>query len=306
MHRVGLGEPFPVSGLTGYRVGDLLDQVVGKLRELKPQMSESKEEAALSIAIIGAPNTGKSSLVNRLAQTERMVVSDLPGTTRDSIDTLIKYHGKTIRLIDTAGLKRKRFDQQGLEFYCTLRALKALDRCDVAIVVIDGTQGMTQGDLKLVNEAADRGVGVACAVNKWDIVSKDYKTADKWLAKWWERVPGLAWISLLFISALTGQRAIRVVEAAFEIKAEREKRISTAELNDTIVPQLQRSPPPAIKGRQVRIKYMSQIQASPPLFAVFSSHASTVSVQYRRFVERQVRQVYGFNGTPIKVVFREK
>ena len=303
---IGLGEPQPVSALTGYRVGDLLDTVVEQLRRLKPILPSEPAGEELSLAIIGAPNTGKSSLVNRLAGSERMVVSEIPGTTRDAVDTIVKYHGGTIRLIDTAGLRRKRFKQQGLEFYCTLRALRALERCDVTVVLIDGVNGLTQGDIRLVNQAADSGVGVILAVNKWDAVEKDPRSADRWLAEWYRKVPSLSWVPVLFISALTGQRSIKVVEEALAVKAERERRIPTAEINEIIGSQLMRTPPPAIKGKYIRIKYGTQINTAPPRFAFFTRHAGLVRDPYKRFVEKLIREHYGFKGVPVSVVFKEK
>jgi len=304
--QVGFGEPLPVSAKSGYQVAELLDEVAARLKILQPVPPAPPEKDELRIAIIGAPNSGKSSLVNLLAQSVRMVVSPLPGTTRDSVDTVIRWHDKPVRLIDTAGLRRKRFGLQGLEFYCTLRALRAIDRCNVAVVLIDATAGFTQGDIRLVDQAAEKGVGVIIAVNKWDLVEKDHRSADEWLAAWHKRVPGLTWAPMLFISALTGQRAIKVVEEGFAVKTERERRLSTPELNDTILTQINRTPPPAIKAKYVRVKYISQVGSEPPKFICFTSHAKLVPEAYQRFVERLFRETYQFRGVPITVLFREK
>ncbi|MFH0765946.1 MAG: ribosome biogenesis GTPase Der [Calditrichota bacterium] len=303
---LGLGEPLPVSAKSGHRIGDMLDSLVRLIRELKPTLPESPAPEILSLAIIGAPNSGKSSLVNRLTGDNRMVVSDIPGTTRDAVDALIKYHGDTIRLIDTAGLRRKRYGQQGLDFYITLRALRAIERADVAAVLIDGTRELTQGDIKLVNQAAEMGAGVIAAVNKWDAVEKDPKSADRWIAEWRWKAPRLSWTPVIFISALTGQRAIRVIERALQVKQERERRISTSELNDAIVARLIQQPPPAVKGKFIHIKYGSQVGSAPPRFAFFTSHADLVGLAYRRFVEKLIRERFGFEGTPIRIVFKEK
>jgi len=303
---LGLGEPYPASALTGYFFADMLDALADRLRELKLDQFSQPVRETLSLAIIGAPNSGKSSLVNRLSGDERMVVSDIPGTTRDAIDTIIRYHGRFIRLIDTAGLKRKRLGQTGLEFYTTLRALRALDRCNVAVIMIDATLGLTQGDMKLVNEAAKKGVGIILAVNKWDAVEKNFKSADHWLAEWKRRMTTFSWVPVLFISALTGQRTIKVIEYGLDINKERNRRIPTPELNDTIGTILINRPPPAIKGKSVRIKYVTQVSTTPPNFVFHASYARLVTPAYKRFAERLIREKYSLRGTPIRLSFRNK
>jgi len=306
MRNLGIDEPLPVSARTGYLMGEMLDRVTSQLRELKPVLPSAVEDEELSLSIIGAPNSGKSSLVNRLSGVERMVVSEQPGTTRDAIDTIIKYHGRNIRLIDTAGLRRKRFGQQGLEFYCTLRALRALERCDVAAILVDAEVGLTQGDIRLINQAADAGVGILMCLNKWDAVEKDPKSADRWLADWKRKMPSLNWVPVLFISALTGRRSIKVIEEALVVNTERKRRISTAQLNEDIAAKLMRTPPPAVKGKFIRINYGTQVHDSPPKFVFFARHAGYIREQYRRFVEKLIREKYGFRGVPISVAFREK
>lgn len=303
---LGLGEPSPCSARTGYMFAEMLDDLARQLKELNLERSAKNNVDELSIAIIGAPNAGKSSLVNRLSGDERMVVSDIPGTTRDAIDTIIKYHGKSIRLIDTAGLKRKRFGQRGLEFYMSLRALRSLDRCDVAVIMIDATLGLTQGDMKLINEAEDRGVGIVLAVNKWDAVEKDAKTADEWLENWRFRMPNYGWVPVMFISALTGQRSIKIIANAMEVAEQRRMRVKTSDFNDKVVAILQRKPPSAVKGKLVRIKYGNQVAVNPPYFVFSASHAGLISRQYKRFVERIIRENYGFRGTPVRLGFKGK
>ncbi len=303
---LGLNNPYPISALNGFQVADLLDGVATELKKLKPVAPSRPDPTELALAIIGAPNAGKSSLVNKLCGEERMIVSDIPGTTRDSVDTIIKYHGKSVRLIDTAGLKRKHFGQSGLEFYSMLRSIKALQRCDVAVVLVDGTIGMSQGNIKLINQAAKEGVGVIIGINKWDLIEKDHKTADEWLEKWWWKAPSLKWAPVFFISALTGQRSIRVVEEAFIIKEERVRHIPTTELNDTIISLLSRTPPPQIKGKNLRIKYMAQVETAPPKFALFSRYADLIPDSYLKFTERLIRENFGFKGVPIRIAFRKK
>ncbi len=305
INAMGLGDPVPTSALTGFQFAEMLDILVENLEGIKGSVP-SRDSEELSIAIIGAPNSGKSSLVNLLSGENRMVVSDIPGTTRDAVDTIIKYHGRAVRLVDTAGLRRKKFGISGIEFYTALRTYKALDRCDIAVLMIDGVLGLTNGDLKLMNETEKRGVGIIIAVNKWDAVEKDPKTADNWLVEWERRAPRQQWIPIYFISALTGQRAIKLVERAFEVKEQRDRRISTSLLNEKISEKLIRRPPPAIKGKAVRIKYGSQVRTSPPHFVFFASHAKLITDGYAKFTEGLVRSEFTFRGVPIKISFRDK
>ncbi len=303
---MGLGDPFPVSAQTGFQVAELLDELTERIRRRQPNAPPPGEGEILALAIIGAPNSGKSSLVNRLVGKERMVVSDIPGTTRDSIDTIIQYHGDSVRLVDTAGLRRKRYGVQGIEFYTTLRALRALERCQVAVIMIDAARGLTQGDIKLAQTAADAGVGLLICANKWDAVERDQGRADKWMENWKSLATQLTWAPMLFVSALTGRKAISVIEEALVVKAEREKRVVTSELNEKIVPLIRRTPPPAVKGKFIRIKYGAQVESAPPKFAFFASHANLVPENYRRYVERLIREEYHYRGVPIKVEFRFK
>ena len=303
---LGLGEPVPCSALTGYQFAEMLDSLAAKMRELNLDKTEKVDENELALAIIGAPNAGKSSLVNRLSGDNRMVVSDIAGTTRDSIDTVIKYHGKSIRLIDTAGLRRKRFKLSGLEFYTTLRAIRAMERSNVVVIMIDAELGLTQGDVKLISLATQNGIGIIIAVNKWDAIEKDHKSADRWLDEWRIRMQTHLWVPIVFISALTGQRAIKVIEYALEINEERNRKIPTPELNDSIGTIVNNNPPPALKGKFVRVKFVTQVMTAPPKFIFFASHAKLVGKAYKRYAERLIREKYTFKGTPIRLSFREK
>ncbi|MBC8465476.1 ribosome biogenesis GTPase Der [bacterium] len=302
----GMNDMCPASAKTGFQFAEMLDELVNKLKEQNLLRNPKRNREELALAIIGAPNSGKSSLVNRLSGDIRMVVSDIPGTTRDSIDTIINYHGKSFRVIDTAGLVRKRWGLKGIEFYTTLRSIRALDRADVTLIMIDAMKGITQGDQRLVNQAADKGNGIIIAVNKWDVFEKDAKSADDWLKEWKRRMPTFSWVPIIFISALTGQRAIKVIEYAINVNKERNRRIPTSELNEQVGKILLRKPPPAIKGKNIKVKYLSQVSISPPHFKLFASNYSYVNKPYYRFVERVIRENYGFTGTPIKLTFGAK
>ncbi len=304
---LGLGEPFSISALNGFQVGDLLEEVVNLLPEVKDvDEFESGESEDLSLAVIGAPNSGKSSLVNKLSGSQRMVVSDIPGTTRDSIDTVIQYKDKSIRLIDTAGLKRRRFGEKGLEFYCTLRAIRSLDRSEVAVIMSDASTGITQGDIRLVYQAVESGTGIMLAINKWDLLETDPKIGDRWLEEWRRLVPSLQWVPLVFISALTGRRVEKILDKAEIIAENRNQKLSTSDLNEMLISRLKRNPPPAVKGKYIKVKYAAQVKSSPPLIVVFASHAELIGKAYNRYVENQIRELFGFEGVPLKVVFRVK
>ncbi|MFC2150717.1 ribosome biogenesis GTPase Der [Calditrichota bacterium] len=305
MPTYGLGDPQPLSALNGYQIGELLEEVVARLPE-QVEVSKSDEETAISVAIIGAPNSGKSSLANKLIGSDRMVVSEIAGTTRDAIDTMLEYEGQTIRLIDTAGLKRKRFGEKGIQFYSTLRSLRAIAQAQVAIVMLDASLGYTQGDLRLIEQAAESRAGVILAVNKWDLLETDPKSGDRWLDEWQRFAPSLRWVPVLFISALSGRRVHKVLDEAIKVAAERDKRISTSELNDKLAVQLIRTPPPAVKGKNIHIKYIAQLASSPPLIGVFCSHSGYVKEAYKRFVEKKIRESFGFQGVPVKVLFKDK
>ncbi len=303
---MGMGDPVPVSSKAGFLFADMLDTLVELLQKIKPVHPESDEKDTMSLAIIGSPNSGKSSLVNRLTGNQRMVVSNIPGTTRDAVDTVVKYHGLSIRLIDTAGLRRKRYGEQGLDFYMTLRALRALERCEVTVIMIDAEKGLVQGDMRLINQADEAGTGILLAVNKWDLVEKDQYTADQWLENWKFKMPTFQWVPVLFVSALTGQRSIKILERALEVKKLRDQRIATADLNEAIGSQLLNNPPPAVKGKLVRVKYIAQVTTRPPHFVCFASHSKVVPKSYYRYVERLIRKEYDFTGVPVKVSFRGK
>lgn len=302
---LGLGEPLPVSGLSGLNSGDLLDRVVDLLPPAAGE--EAEAEGEIRLAVIGRPNVGKSSLVNRLIGEERQIVSERPGTTRDAVDHTLHYMGRTIRLIDTAGLRRKQdVRRDALEYYTMLRTIRAIDRCDTAAVLLDAPEGLTQYDRRLLDDVRQQGKGLIAVVNKWDLVPKESSTMTQFEREFRLQLPDLEFVPLLFTSALTGRRARGLLDLALRVNEERNRRISTAKLNAHIQKVIERQPPPAVKGRWLRIKYVSQVGTAPPRFAFFLNEPKLVPESYRRFLERSLREEYGFLGSPIRVVFRKK
>ena len=302
--KLGMGDPFPVSALAGLGVGELLDAVVDSFIH-KPEAVERVEEG-LKLAVVGRPNVGKSSLVNAVLGEERLIVMAKPGTTRDAIDTQIRYHGKVITLIDTAGLRRRSQIKEGVEFFSTLRTEQALTRCDVAVVLIDASEGLTQQDVRVLQQGVQRGAGLLLVVNKWDLVEKDHTTFSQWEKDIKARIPTLAYIPILSTSAETRLRVFQVIEKAQVIARERQKRISTNQLNDFLAEVIKRQPPPAVKGKEIRIPFVTQSKSAPPLFVFFSNYPDLIPTHYMKFLERRLREIFGFEGVPIRINFKKK
>jgi GTP-binding protein len=303
LYELGLGEPVPVSALTGRSSGDLLDRIVAGF----PEKAEEAEDGdgAMRLAIIGRPNVGKSSLTNALLGAERAIVTDIPGTTRDALDSPLRYHGQDIILVDTAGLRRKSRVKENIEFYSTLRTLRSIQSCDVALCVLDGTEGFMHQDIDVIQEAVEHSKGLVVAVNKWDAVEKDDRSARQIETYIHERIRMYDYAPVLFISAKTRQRVPKALDVCLRVHAERRKRISTSELNDAILPVMQATPPPSTPtGKEVKIRYITQVRTAPPVIVVFCSNASTVPVSYHRFTERSIRAAFGFEGVPLTVQFR--
>jgi len=332
-HSLGWTETHPISALHGRGVADLLDVVVWALpaeseSELErkrieaevaagdsPQPDEAGEEAAFAVddrpvrvAIIGRPNVGKSSLLNALLGQPRAIVSDIPGTTRDAIDTAFEWAGRTVRLIDTAGIRRRGKVASGpaAERFATVRALKAVTRADVAVLVIDAADGLTAQDDHVAGYALEEGAGLVLAVNKWDLVEKDEHTFDEYVARMRRQAPFLALAPIVSISARTGQRVERVLEAALEIAAERRRRVPTPALNAWLREVTARRPPATVRGKQTRFLYATQAGSAPPTFVLFANDAAGVHFSYRRYLENRLREAFGFGGTPIRLVVRER
>jgi len=300
-YRLGAGEPIPVSATNGKGSGDLLDAIT----ELLPETTE-EETDAIRVAVVGRPNVGKSSLVNRMLGEQRLVVSEVAGTTRDAIDTPFRYHGRDFVFIDTAGLRRQAKIDDGIEFYSSLRTRRAIERADVCILVIDAVEGLHNQDLKIATMAWESGRGLIVVVNKWDLKEKENNTAAKFEKEIVEKVPYLGFVPFVFTSALTGQRVTKLFDLVLQVEAEREKRISTSDINDTLQSLLARRQPPQAAGREIKLNYATQVETSPPTIAVFGNHPELVQEHYIRFLHNGFRAAYGFTGNPLNIVLRRK
>jgi len=300
-YELGAGDPVPVSALNGKSSGDLLDAVVARMLP-----AATEPERGLRIAVVGRPNVGKSSIVNRLLGAERLVVSAEPGTTRDAIDTPMQYHGRELVFVDTAGLRRQSRVGEGVEFYAALRTRRAIERADVCVLVLDATAGLEGQDLKIAALAWEAGRGLIVVVNKWDLKEKDDKTAARFEKECVEKAPFLAFVPFLFTSALTGQRVTRILDVVLEVAAEREKRISTSDVNATLEALVARRQPPQAAGLEVRLLYATQVEVAPPTIAVFGNRPELVQEHYVRYLHNGFRAAWGWTGNPLRILLRRK
>jgi GTP-binding protein len=300
-YQLGAGDPIPVSAINGKNSGDLLDVVVERIPP-----APAEEQDALRVAVIGRPNVGKSSFVNRLLGEERLVVSDVAGTTRDAIDTPMRYHDRTIVFIDTAGLRRQSRVDDGIEFYSSLRTRRAIERADICLLIVDAVEGIQNQDLKIANLAWESGRGLIVVVNKWDLKEKDDKTAGRFEKEAAERVPFLAFVPFLFTSAVTGQRVTRVLDLLVEVDAERSKRITTSQVNNTLEALVARRQPPQAAGREIKLLYATQVEVAPPTIAVFGNHPDLLAEHYVRYLHNGFREAWGFTGNPLRIVLRRR
>jgi GTPase len=303
-YSLGLGDPIPVSAMSGRMVGDFLDAVVEKLpHRPKP---EDEKQTLLKLAIIGRPNVGKSSFINAILGENKHIVTDIPGTTRDSIDTRIRYQNQEFILIDTAGLRRKARVKENIEYFSTVRTHNAIKRCDVAIVLLDATEVMADQDKKVMDAAITAGKGVVVAVNKWDLIEKDTLTAQKYRQELQESVHDLNFLPILFISAKTQQRVFKVLDTSLQVFEELHKQLKTAELNKFLEAAIENNHPPAFGDKWVRINYVTQTKVKPPLFNFFTNEPRGIPQNYRNYLENRLREQFGFEGVPIRFVFRKK
>lgn len=298
---LGFGAPTLVSAMTGRGIGELLDQAVDF-----PDYPDRGEVEGLRIAIIGRPNVGKSSIVNALTGRKTVVVSEKPGTTRDATDTEIRFRSNAVILVDTAGLKRRGKTKEAIEFYSSIRTSRAMERADVVWVILDATEGLVSADQHIIADAYGEGKGILILMNKWDAIEKDHKTTADWERRLRILLGQYGHLPLLFVSALKRQRLIKSLEMTLAIGEEREKHLATSELNAKLLPIIQRTPPPSVRGRFVQIKYIAQTRTAPPMFNFFCNRPQDITTSYRRFLERNIRQEFGFAGVPIQLAFRRK
>jgi GTPase len=301
-YNLGAGDPIPVSAINGKNSGDLLDEVVSRFPE-----STAEDDDSLRVAVIGRPNVGKSSLVNRLLGEDLLVVAAEAGTTRDAIDTPMQYHGQTLTFVDTAGLRRQSKIDDGIEFYSSLRTRRAIERAQICVLMLDAVVGLENQDLKIATLAWDQGCGVIVVVNKWDIKEeKTDKSAAKFQKEAGEKAPFLKFVPFVFTSALTGQRVSKVLELVLQVDAERKKRISTAQVNTTLGELTARLQPPQAAGREVKLLYATQVEVEPPTIAVFGNHPDLVPEHYVRYLHNGFREAWGFNGSPLRILLRSR
>ncbi|MBS1914589.1 MAG: ribosome biogenesis GTPase Der [Bacteroidetes bacterium] len=301
---LGLGEPFPVSAMNGRRIGDALDAITNSFA---PSDAEDEgEQGPLKIALIGRPNVGKSSITNALLGQDRAIVTPIAGTTRDSIDSTVRYYGEEVILIDTAGLRKRKQVHDSIELYSIIRTVRAIERCDVAIVVIDAEQGLERQDARIIGEAAEKRKGIIIAVNKWDLVEKDTMTAKRFEDAIRSELPTFDYIPIVFISAVTKQRVTKLIELAKHVNEERHRRIGTSRLNDVVLEAIKNHPPPSVKGHDLRINFIQQPQAAPPVFLCYTNFPELMPENYTRYLERVIRREFSFEGVPLTLVFKQK
>ncbi len=302
-YNLGLGTPFPVSANSKLGFGDLLDEVIANCN---PETLKEEEDERPRVAIIGKPNAGKSSMINKMLGEDRLIVSDVAGTTRDAIDTVIRRGDKEYVFIDTAGLRRKSRIKEDLERYSVIRTVAAVERCDVAILVIDAEEGITEQDAKIAGIAHERGKGMIIAVNKWDLVEKNDKTIYKYTNKIREVLSFMSYAELVFVSAKTGQRFQKIFDLLDVVIENHALRVQTGVLNEILAEAVAMKQPPSDKGKRLKLYYMTQVSVKPPTFVVFVNDKKLTHFSYTRYLENQIRNTFGFRGTPIRIYTRER
>ena len=303
-YELGLGTPHHISAISGRYIGDFLDSIIEKIPDITRK--EKKYEDCLNLAIVGMPNVGKSSLMNSLLNEEKSIVTEIAGTTRDSVDSYLNYFNQSIRLIDTAGLRKKSKVDDSVEFYSTVRTQKIIQECDVALVLIDAFKGIGAQDKAVIKSVINYGKGLILVVNKWDKIQKHNHTMKEFKEDLLYEYKSLRHFPVLFISVLKKQRTRSVLAEAIKVNEEYQKQIKTNEFNEFIDFVQYKYPPPAIKGKNLKIKYGTQVHHSPPIFAFFCNYPDLYPEQYKRYLENQIRDKFGFKGIPIKISFRKK
>ena len=318
-YSLGLGDPIGISALSGRNVGDLLDIVTKDFIEV-----EEKEDKRIKYAVVGRPNSGKSSIINAILKEDRNIVTDIPGTTRDSIDSVVKYYGEEIVLIDTAGLRKKSKikKSESLEFFSTVRTYKSILRCDVAILVIDAKLlidtmskssdiklavfKLDRSDVRIIEDVINYKKGLLIVINKWDLIEKDTKTSKIFEQKITEHLKSYTFLKFIFVSALTKQRIHKVIEEAKVIYDERKRIVKTSLLNEILQKEIRITPPASVKGREVKINYITQLKSAPIIFAFFVNEPKLIKDNYKKFLEKKIREHFGFKGVPVGLVFKKK
>ena len=302
-YNLGIGEPHPVSAASLLGLGDMLDEVVKYFPQENP---EEEEDDRPKVAIVGKPNVGKSSLINKLAQEERVIVSNVAGTTRDAIDTNVMWNGKEYVFIDTAGLRRKNKIKEEIERYSIIRAVTAVERADVVILVIDATEGVTEQDAKIAGIAHDRGKGIIIAVNKWDAIEKDNSSVKKYTEKIRQILSFMPYAEIMFISVKTGQRVNKLFEMIDVVLENNSMRVATGVLNEIVAEAVAMQQTPTDKGKRLKIYYVTQVSVKPPTFVVFVNDKNLMHFSYTRYLENRIRDTFGFKGTALKFITRER
>ncbi len=302
-YNLGIGEPFPISSVNRLGIGELLDEVTSHFDR---EAAAEEEDERTKVAVIGKPNVGKSSIVNKLIGENRVIVSDIAGTTRDAIDTEITHNGKDYVFIDTAGLRRKNKVKEELEHYMIIRTVAAVERADIAVLVIDAKEGVTEQDAKIAGIAHDRGKAVIIAVNKWDAIEKDNKTVAEYTQKIRQVLSFMAYAEIIFISAVTGQRLPKLYDVIDMVSENHAMRVATGVLNEIMTEAVALQQPPADKGKRLRLYYITQVSVKPPTFVIFVNDKELMHFSYTRYLENQIRETFGFVGTPLKFIIRER
>ncbi len=302
-YNLGIGEPNPISASGKLGIGDMLDQVV---EHFPSKDSSDEEDERPKIAIVGKPNVGKSSLVNRLAGEERVIVTDIAGTTRDAIDTVIKFHGQEFTFIDTAGLRRKNKIKENIEYFSIVRTVAAIEKSDIVVLLIDAEEGVTEQDAKIAGIAHDRGRGIIIAVNKWDAIEKDNKTVNEYTDQIRKVLSFIPYAEIIFISALTGQRVNKLFDVIEQVIQFQNLRVPTGVLNEILTEATALQHPPTDKGKPLRIFYITQVSIKPPTFILFINDKALAHFSYIRYIENKIRETFGFTGTSLKIITRER
>lgn len=302
-YNLGIGEPYAVSSVNRLGLGDMLDKVISYFDD---DLYTDEEDERPKVAIVGKPNVGKSSIINKLIGEKRVIVSDIAGTTRDAVDTEVKYNGKQYVLIDTAGVRKKNKIKEDLEHYMIVRTVAAVERCDVCVLVIDAVEGITEQDAKIAGIAHERGKAMIIAVNKWDAVEKDDKTINEFTKNIKSVLSFMPYAEILFVSALTGQRLPKLFETIDAVMENHAMRVQTGVLNEIMVEAVAMQQPPTDKGKRLKLFYITQVAVKPPTFVIFVNDKELMHFSYTRYIENRIRDTFGFRGTPLKFIIRER